>query len=573
MRARVRAIAGLILVLAALPVRADPLPSVAPDRMAAFARHAMVVAANPHASEAGRRILRAGGNAVDAAIAVQLVLTLVEPQSSGIGGGAFLLHWSAADRTVAAYDGRETAPAAATQDQFLGPDGKPLRFMDAVVGGLSVGVPGVVRMMDLAHRRHGRLPWADLFAPAIALAEHGFAMSPRLHALLARETALRDDPAALAHFHQADGTPRPVGATVANPALAETLRTIARDGAEAFYAGPIAEDIVRAVAGARRSGRMTLADLAGYRAVERAPVCTPYRTWRVCGMGPPSSGGIAIAQSLAMLERFDLRALGAASAPAWHLVLEASRLAFADRDRYVADADAVPVPVAGLLDRRYLAGRGAAIDPGRSIGIAPAGDPPGRRADLGADHSLEVPATSHQVVVDGDGNVASMTMTIEAPFGARLMVRGFLLNNELTDFSFRPEDDGRPVANRVAGGKRPRSSMAPTLVFDRDGRFALAIGSPGGSRIIGFVLKTLVGVLDWQLDVQQAINLPNVVNRNGPTEIEPGPGSDALARALRALGHEVRVAPIESGLHGIQAVAGGWVGGADPRREGIALGD
>ena len=428
-------------------------------------------------------------------------------------------------------------------------------------------------MMDLAHRRHGRLPWSDLFARAISLAERRFDLSPRLHALIAADTALREDAVARSHFYRPDGTPKAIGARIANPAYAETLRIIARDGADAFYAGPIAEDIVRAVAGAKRPGRMTLADLAGYRAVVRDPVCGPYRAWRVCGMGPPSSGGIAIAQSLAMLERFDLRRLGVATPAAWHLVLEASRLAFADRDRYVADTDVTPVPVAGLLDRRYLATRGTAIRTDASIGKAEPGDPPGRRADLGSDASLEVPSTSHQVVVDGDGNVVTMTMTIEAAFGARLMVRGFLLNNELTDFSFRPEDGGRPVANRVEPGKRPRSSMSPTLVFDRDGRFALAVGSPGGARIIGYVLKALVGVLDWNLDVQQAINLPNVLNRNGPSEIEATPGSDALAAALKALGHDVRIGPIESGIQAIQAIPGGYVGGADPRREGVVLGD
>ena len=569
------------LILAALLSAAAPAwgaspdiapPDIAPGRMAAYARTQMVAAANPVAAEAGRSILRAGGSAVDAAIAVQMVLTLVEPQSSGIGGGAFMLHWAAASRELRTYDGRETAPAAATPELFLDADGKPLRFMDAVVGGLSVGVPGVLRMLEAVHRQHGRLPWADLFAPAIRLADEGFPISRRLAGALAEERALQRDPRAAAYFYQPDGTPKPAGTLLSNPALAATLRIIARDGADALHSGPIAEDIVAAVTGAARPGGMTLADLAAYRPKERDPVCVAYRLWRVCGMGPPSSGGLAIAQVLGMVERHDLATPGPASPEAWHLLLEASRLAFADRDRYVADPDKSPPP-SGLLDRRYLADRAAMIRTARAMGRATAGEPPGRRAELAPDDSLEVPATSHMVIVDRDGNAVSMTTTIEAPFGSRVMVRGFLLNNQLTDFSFRPEVDGVPVANRVEAGKRPRSSMSPTMVFDRDGRLAMALGSPGGARIIGYTLKALVGMVDWGLDPQRAISLPNLLNRNGPTELEPAPGTEAMADALRGLGHEVQPTTAASGLQAIRVLADGLIGGADPRREGVAVGD
>lgn len=566
-----RILAPLLALAVAGPAMADPA-RLAPERMAVYARRQMVAAAHPAAATAGLEILRSGGSALDAAIAVQMVLGLVEPQSSGIGGGAFLIHWSAAERRLVTWDGRETAPAATKPDQFLGPDGRPLRFMEAVVGGLSVGVPGAVRMLEAAHRRDGRLPWARLLQPAIRLAEEGFPMSPRLVASLEGDRALAADPAAGALYYQADGQPKPVGTVLVNPAYAETLRAIAEHGADALHTGPIAADIVAAVTGAARPGAMTEADLAAYRPVERPPVCVAYRVWRVCGMGPPGSGGLAIAQVLGMVERQDLASAGPASPDAWHWLLEASRLAFADRDRYVADPDFEPPP-AGLLDRSYLAGRAALMRPDATLGRAPAGMPLGRRADRAPDASLEIPATSHLVVVDRDGNAVSMTTTIEGPFGSKRMVRGFLLNNELTDFSFVPEVDGRPVANRAAPGKRPRSSMSPTMVFDRDGRLVLAVGSPGGSRIPGYTLKALVAMLDWDLDLQRAVSLPNLLNRNGPTELEALPGTEALAEGLRQRGHEVRPLTAPSGLHAIRVLSDGLVGGADPRREGVAVGD
>ena len=531
----------------------------------------MVAAANPLAAEAGRDILRAGGSAIDAAIATSLVLNLVEPQSAGIGGGAFLLHYDGKSGDVTAYDGRETAPAAVGPDLFLRPDGEPMGFWEAVVGGRSVGVPGLVRMLELSHKAHGRLPWATLFEPAIRLAEGGFAVSPRLHALIARDKHLKTDATAAAYFHDASGAPLAVGTRLRNPAFVETLHRIAQDGADAFYTGPIAEAVVAAVQGAPASpGQLSLADLAGYEAKQRNPLCAPYRAWRVCGMPPPTSGGVAVLQTLGILQGFDLPALAPDSVAAWHLIAEASRLAFADRNRFLADADFVPVPVDDLLDPGYLARRGALISPETSLGKAE----PGLPTQNGAmPNQHDPPSTTHLVVVDAEGNGVSMTASIENAFGSRIMAAGFMLNNELTDFSFRPDVDGRLVANRVQAGKRPRSSMSPTMVFDDRGTLALAVGSPGGSRIIGYVIKSLVATLDWGLDIQAAIDLPNVVNRNGATDVEDGTSSGALAAGLAALGHEVKIRSMNSGLHGIAVKADGLVGGADPRREGVALGD
>jgi gamma-glutamyltranspeptidase/glutathione hydrolase len=569
---------------AAAPSQPEAATGLAAPREAVIGRRAMVATANPLASRAAMAVLDRGGSAVDATIAAQMVLTLVEPQSSGIGGGAFLLHHDARTRRASAWDGRETAPAAADEALLTGTDGKPLAFFDAVVGGRSVGVPGVVRMLEAVHARHGRLPWATLFEPAIRLAAEGFEVGPRLHALLARERHLRRDPAAAALYYDPRGEPWPVGHRLRNPELADTLAQIARRGSLALHTGPIARDLVDAVQRhASNPGRLTERDLAFYAPVEREPLCTPYRRWIVCGMPPPSSGGIAVAQILGILEAAGAPALAARDgtplAAGVHAFAEAGRLAFADRNRYVADPDFV-VPPDGLLEPRYLARRAALIGE-RSMGRAAPGEPDGTRRAAADEASFEQPATSHLSIVDAAGNAVAMTTTIEDAFGARLMVRGFLLNNQLTDFSFAAREGGAPVANRVQAGKRPRSSMAPTLVYERAagggrGALAMSLGSPGGSQIIGYVARTLVATLGDGLDVQTAISMPNLGSRNGPTELEAGRAPPGLAEALRARGHEVREIEMTSG---IQAIArrcdrGGrctLVGGADPRREGRVL--
>jgi gamma-glutamyltranspeptidase/glutathione hydrolase len=559
------------LVLALAVLTAAPIAGAQARHQAVRAERHMAAAANPLAAEAGLEVLRAGGSALDAAIATQMVLNLVEPQSSGIGGGGFLLHYDAQTGETAAYDGRETAPGAAGPDLFLAPDGEPMEFWQAVVGGRSVGVPGLLRMLEMAHRRHGRLAWKRLFQPAIRLAEDGFPVSPRLHRLIAGDRHLRRFPATARYFHDAAGDPLPVGHRLRNPAFAETLRRVAEAGAQAFYQGPVAEAIVAAVRGAAGNpGALGLEDMAGYRARRREPVCAPYRTWRVCGMPPPTSGGIAVLQMLGILSHFDLASLRPNSAEAVHLMAEAGRLAFADRNQFLGDPDFVTVPVAALLDPAYLARRARLIAPGASLGKAT----PGLPVQNGAMPAQpDPPSTTHLVVVDDAGNAVSMTASIESAFGSRLMAAGFLLNNELTDFSFRPTAAGRAVANRVEAGKRPRSSMSPMLVLDERGRLALAVGSPGGSRIIGYVAKALIGALDWNLDIQAAISLPNAVNRNGATDLEADTALAGLAPRLEAMGHEVRVRPLTSGLHGIALAPDGLTGGADPRREGVALGD
>ncbi len=569
---------GAVALAAALAtlVVAAPRPSLGGAAGAAsLAQKHMVVAANPLAARAGLDILRREGSAVDAAIATQMVLNLVEPQSSGIGGGGFMLHFEAESGAVVAYDGRETAPAAATPDLFLDPGGKPQAFFAAVVGGKAVGVPGLLGMLALAHEAHGKLPWAELFGPAIALAEAGFAVSPRLARLIARDPYLATYPEPRAYFYRADGSPRVAGERLVNAPLAATLRLVAEKGARAFYEGAVARDIVAAVRGAAGNpGRLTLADLGLYRAKARPPVCGAYRAWRVCGMPPPSSGGVGVLQILGLLAHTAIAEAAPGSARAVHLFSEASRLAYADRARYLADSDFVEVPVAGLIDPGYLGRRAALIRGDAVLGKAVAGEPPGRQGGrLSPDDGDEGPATTHLSVVDGAGNAVAMTSSIENGFGARLMVRGFLLNNQLTDFSFRPEAGGVAIANRVEAGKRPRSSMAPTLVFDAEGGLALAIGSPGGSRIISYVAQALVAVLDWGLDAGQAVSLAHHVNRNGATELERGSALETLAPALRALGHEVKVRGLNSGLHAVQALPSGLAGGADPRREGVALGD
>lgn len=537
-------------------------------------REEMVVAANPIAARVGADMLAAGGSAADAAIATQLMLGLVEPQSSGVGGGGFFLHWRASDRKLTSLDARETAPMAATPELFLAADGKPLAFFDGVVGGRSVGTPGIPALLWEAHQRWGKLPWAALFVPAITLAEEGFAISPRLAGLIAGDKHLARDPAARAYFYLPDGAPKPVGTILKNPDYAATLRKLAEAGPSAFYKGPIAEAVAAAAQAEPNPGKLATSDLAKYQVKERAPVCGPYRGHQICSMGPPSSGGLTILQMLAMLEPFDLKSLGAQNPAAIHLMMQASALAYADRDSYLADPDFVPSPVRGLLDQGYLRERGREIAPDARFAPAKPGVPPERagQAPPPAGISLEIPATTHLSIIDRDGNAVAFTTTIEDAFGARRMVGGFLLNNQLTDFSFRPEADGKPVANRVQPGKRPRSSMAPLMAFDPTGKLAFVAGSPGGSRIIGYVARTVVGLIDFDLDAQAAVNQPHVTNRNGGTDLEARTSTAEWREPLEALGHKVTVTDLTSGLHVIRVREGVLEGGADPRREGVALG-
>ena len=536
----------------------------------------MVAAANPLAVEAGLEVLRAGGSAVDAAVAVQAVLGLVEPQSSGIGGGAFLVHYDARTGDVITFDGREVAPQGARPDMFLDATGKPLAFPVAVRSGRAVGVPGAVAMLEMAHREFGRLPWSRPWQPAIRLAERGFAVSPRLNELigsaLSRDALLPAARAYLTAEGRADGrTPHPAGAILRNPAYADTLRRISRDGARGFYAGPVAQAVVAGAAAEPMPGSLTLTDLAAYRPNRLEPVCGGYRAYLVCGMRPPSSGGIAVLSVLGILENFDMAAMGPGTVAGWHHFIEAQRLAYADRDEYVADDRLVAVPLAGLIDKDYLRSRAALVSPLRAMQKVEAGRPPGAPA-RGRDATAEVPGTSHFVVVDRSGDVVSMTTTVESLFGSQRFVAGFFLNNQMTDFSFRPVDErGQPIANAVAPGKKPRSSMSPTIVF-RDGAFEMAVGSPGGNAIIAYVTKVLVGVLDWGLTPQQAVDLPNVIAR-GPVVAESSRIDPALVASLTQLGHVFRDGRGEgSGLHAVRVTRDGRLeGAADPRREGRAI--
>lgn len=585
-RRRLPALPALLFAAALFPLQATAQQAsdvVAPEqatgsqaKTVVTASRQMVVAAHPLAAQAGLDVLRAGGTAADAVIAVQAMLGLVEPQSSGLGGGAFLVWYDAASQTLTTFDARETAPAAATPDLFRGSDGKPLAFFDAVVGGRSVGVPGVPRLLETIHRRYGARPWASLFEPAAKLAEAGFPVSPRLASAISDDKGRLDaQPSTRAYFFDAAGAPLAAGWQLANPAYTATLRTLARDGADAFYRGAIAARLVEAVhSHPTNPGLLSLDDLATYRVKERPAVCAPYRGLQVCGMGPPSSGAIAIGQILGLLQPFDLATLGPDDPESWRLIGDATRLAFADRERYLADSDFVSVP-GGLLDPAYLAARSALLrrPTALSAADAKAGEPPWDKAELRIDGvSMEIPSTSHFVVVDAAGNVASVTTSVENGFGARLMVDGFLLNNQLTDFAFSPVDDGQNVANRVEPGKRPRSSMSPTIVL-KDGKPAFALGSPGGSNIISYVATTLIGLVDWRMDMQAAISMPHLVNRFGPYDLEKGTKAEELADDLAALGFEVAAKDLNSGLHGIAFTPTGLAGGADPRREGLAVGD
>ena len=539
-----------------------------------FAKHHMIAAASPFAAQAGRQILRQGGSAVDAAIAAQMVLTLVEPESSGIGGGAFLMLYDPKSRKVTSYDGREAAPASATPGMFLGADGKPRPHFDAIPGGLSTGVPGVVAMLDLVHKKYGRLPWAKLFAPAIKLAQKGFPVSRKLANELRAFPQMARMPDIKRTFYHPDNTPVAEGEILKNPQFAATLETIAKGGAKAFYTGRIAQAIVAAVSHAPiNPGGMTLKDLAAYRAIERPAVCGTYRAYRLCSMGPPSSGGIAVLQILGMLERFAPSDLAPDTLKEVHLFTQASRLAFADRAMYLGDPDVINVPVRGLLDHGYLDQRSALIDPGKDMGPATAGTPPDKRADYAPQTSAQLPGTSHLCVVDDRGQVVSMTTTIEFVLGSEVMANGFFLNNELTDFSFDPVRDGKPVANAPGPGKRPMSAMSPTIGLDAKGRFAIATGSPGGPAIIDYVAQDLIALIDGHMSPMEAAALPHPFNPNGPTVLEKGTSLEALQGPLTTMGHTVVFYDLESGTHTIERVKGGYVGGADPRRDGVALGD
>jgi gamma-glutamyltranspeptidase / glutathione hydrolase len=552
-------------IFAALQSKSDGQPVIGENWM--------ISAANPLAAEVGAAVLRAGGSAADAMVAVQSVLGLVEPQSSGLGGGAFLVWYDAASGELTTLDGRETAPLAATPTLFQNDDGEPLKFFDAVVGGRSVGTPGTPALMAEAHRRWGRSPWPMLLSPAIALADGGFIVSPRLAALVAYDAERLGRFPATADYFLPNGIPLQPGDVLQNLQYADTLRIFAEQGEDGFYTGPVAADIIRTVAtAAGNPGVLSQTDLAIYQILERAPVCVTYRAHDVCGMGPPSSGALTVGQILGMLNGYDLAAMGPDNVDSWRLIGDASRLAFADRGRYMADSDFVPMPTKGLVDPAYLAQRGELLDAEMALVDIEPGNPEFDHAmNWADDEAIELPSTSHISIVDGYGNVLSMTTTIENAFGSRLMTGGFLLNNELTDFSFRSHRDGVPIANRIEPGKRPRSSMSPTIVM-KDGAPVLAIGSPGGSRIIGYVATSIIAMLDWGMDVQQAVSIPHAINRFGTYDLEEDTIAAELQEPLEALGYKVKVRGLNSGLHAI-VIGANLEGGADPRREGIALGE
>lgn len=574
------ALALLGIMALALPAIAFGADEVTPENAsgtrkveAALGWEYMAATAHPLATQAANHILDMGGSATDAAIAAQMVLNVVEPQSSGIGGGGFLMFYNAETKAITGYDGRETAPADATPTRFLDKDGKPRPFDDVVAGGLSVGTPGLIRMLWEAHKAHGTMEWASLLEPAITLAKTGFPVSERVYQnmLLAKHT--RHFPATAALYLNADGTPKAVGSLITNLALGEALESIALHGPTAFYEGALASNIAQAVQKSPvNPANLTASDIASYQAKQREVPCITYRTYKVCGMGPPTSGGITLLQALKMLEPTDLGAMEPLSAPSIHVITEATRLAFADRNAYIADPDFVKVPVAGMLDSSYLTNRATLIRPDATL-PAPAAGQVQHAEIVGIPAPVnEPPATTHLSIVDRLGNTVALTSSIEYAFGSGLTVEGFALNNQLTDFSFTPEVDGKPVANRVEGGKRPRSSMAPTFVFDEQGTLILALGSAGGARIIPYVLETLIAVLDWQMDIQDAIALPHFADVGSGLELEEGTSLAAQSAALTTLGHTVRLAPLTSGIQAIHLTGDGLVGAADPRREGVPAG-
>jgi len=549
-------------------IDANLLIPIVPDYYQNFA----VSAANPHAVQAGFDILKKGGSAVDAAIATQMVLNVVEPQSSGIGGGGFMMFYDNEAGDVKSYDGRETAPKNVENDIFLDLKGEPIPFFDAVKGGHSVGTPGLLKMFAMAHDKYGELEWEELFEPAIRIAEDGFGMSARLNSIASKVTYLREFPRTKSLYIDGKDSVREVGSIIKNPELAATFRIIAEKGVEAFYEGEIAENIVSAVQNAEfNPSVMTLDDLKNYDAVERENICGSYRKYKICSFAPPSSGGITLLQMLGVLEEFELNKMSPKSAKSAHIISEASRLAFADRNHYLADSDFVDVPIRSLLDEGYLKRRAELIDENKAAENVQAGVFEEKLAR--ANDDTEKPSTTHISVVDADGNAVSMTTSIEYAFGSALSVRGFLLNNEMTDFSFRPEIEGVKVANAIEGGKRPRSSMTPTLVFDENDNLYMVIGSPGGSRIIGYVLQTIIGVLDWNMSMQEAIDMPKIIHRGKFLELEEGTAQAYNEEALKLLGHDVKVTELNSGLHGMVIDIRGISGGADKRREGIVMGE
>lgn len=571
---------ALCLMAPSVPAQSlapEPASSAKVKQLVTAHRH-MVVAANPLAVQAGLDVLRQGGNAVDAAVAVQAVLGLAEPQSSGLAGGAFMLLAEPGGK-LTTYDGREVAGAAVTPELFIGGDGKPMPFLETLPKGRAVGVPGVVAMLAQAHAAHGRLPWASLFRPAIDLADAGVPAWPRMVGVLTDWQRMLGKSADLSRVYYRDGAgPPALGERLPMPEQALSLRLLAAAGPDAFYRGPIAKAIVerlRQAAGDSGTPVLTLDDMATYKAVEREGICLPYRVWKVCGMAPPSAGGVAVLQILGMLSLYDLPGMGKDDPKAWHLLMEASRRAHADREAHVGDPDKVPVPTRGLIDGGYIAARAAGIDPARAAtGPVPPGEPPFRTGALfPAADGPDIPSTTHFSIIDDEGRMVSMTSSVEFAFGSGLIAGGFVLNNQLTDFTFVPTKDGRPVANAPGPGKRPRSSMAPMIVFDRTGKPVLAVGSPGGTAIIGYVAEALVAMLDWGLDPQAAVNLPILINRNGATQIESVPAADGLADALTAMGHQVKREAVNSGIHIIRVTPTGIQGGADPRRDGLAMGN
>ncbi|EPJ45161.1 MAG: gamma-glutamyltransferase [Osedax symbiont Rs2] len=542
-----------------------------------IANEYMVASANPLATKAGYDVLNAGGSAADAMVAIQSMLGLVEPQSSGLGGGAFMVYYDAKSKKITTFDGRETAPLAATPELFQKANGEKMKFYDGVVGGRSVGTPGTVRLMGTVHKRFGKLAWGQLLQSSVDVAEQGFKVSPRLAGLIEKDQKrLSHYPDTQAYFFNTDGSPLQEGQLLKNQAYANTLKILAKEGADAFYSGKIANDIVKRVKSAKDNpGVLASEDLAIYKVKERPATCAPYRQYSVCGMGPPSSGALTVGQILGVANQFDLQAMGKDSAQAWQIIGDASRLAFADRGRYMADSDFVPMPQ-GLLAADYLASRAALITKGTALSKqqVTAGEPDwvnSEKLALADDVSIEFPSTSHFVIVDKEGNIVSMTTTIENGFGSRLMTNGFLLNNELTDFSFSTHKNGYPIANRLEPGKRPRSSMSPSIVMKGDQPY-LAIGSPGGSRIIGYVASTIIAHLDWGLSIQEAINLPHLVNRFGTYDLEKGTSAENFKEPLEKMGYKVNVRDLTSGLHAILLKDGKLIGGADPRREGLVLG-